>query len=461
MKKPLLFFSGIFGLLILLPGLIYLGLVIYYENSFPVGTWLNQVYCTGKTVEEVSQELNGLYGFDTLQIELDSGKIYIPMEAIDFSYDFYPAVKEYSGIKNPIDLFEKLKHPNKELWITPEVSYSTKKLIQCLKNEKLWKQSQDASTQTVTIQYRAGNYELLDGRSKVLNAETALTTIENEIENFQSEVDLRETAYESLEDTKETSLVRDTYSQLRRLLDKEIVFQNYQEEIILKKSQVIEFLVVDEAYLPVLDENHRLQFQEKKLEEYIKELAKATDTYCNHTFTNHNGNEITITKGNYGSKINQEEELSFLKNHLMDEKDVHRELLFEDGEKEPQVIGNTYIEVDMGEQKLFYFEKGNCLLESDVVTGNAAKKYNTPQMVCFVNNKQKNRTLRGEGYASFVNFWMPIKGNYGIHDATWRGKFGGSIYKTAGSHGCVNMPYAKMKELFDMVEIGTPVVLYY
>jgi lipoprotein-anchoring transpeptidase ErfK/SrfK len=56
---------------------------------------------------------------------------------------------------------------------------------------------------------------------------------------------------------------------------------------------------------------------------------------------------------------------------------------------------------------------------------------------------------------------MPIKGSVGIHDADWRSSFGGEIYKTNGSHGCINTPPKMMAELYEMVEIGTPVISFY
>ena len=68
--------------------------------------------------------------------------------------------------------------------------------------------------------------------------------------------------------------------------------------------------------------------------------------------------------------------------------------------------------------------------------------------------------LKGEGYASPVKFWMPFNGGIGFHDASWRSSFGGSIYKSGGSHGCVNMPYDKAKELFENVYTGMPVICY-
>ena len=56
---------------------------------------------------------------------------------------------------------------------------------------------------------------------------------------------------------------------------------------------------------------------------------------------------------------------------------------------------------------------------------------------------------------------MPFNGNIGLHDAIWRDSFGSDIYKKSGSHGCINMPYLKAKELYGEIAKGTPVICYY
>jgi len=118
---------------------------------------------------------------------------------------------------------------------------------------------------------------------------------------------------------------------------------------------------------------------------------------------------------------------------------------------------HTYIEISISEQKLNYYQKNKLILSSDVVTG-----YNnwTPTGNFSVLNKARNIYLVGQNYRSFVQYWIAFKGiNYGMHDASWRSTFGGQIYKTNGSHGCVNMPTANAQKLYELVEIGTPVYI--
>ena len=66
----------------------------------------------------------------------------------------------------------------------------------------------------------------------------------------------------------------------------------------------------------------------------------------------------------------------------------------------------------------------------------------------------------GSRYASYVEYWMPFNGGIGFHDASWRSIFGGNIYLTNGSHGCVNMPRNSAEILYDYIDSSMPIFVY-
>lgn len=108
---------------------------------------------------------------------------------------------------------------------------------------------------------------------------------------------------------------------------------------------------------------------------------------------------------------------------------------------------------------------GQVVWEAPCVTGNVSKDYTTPAGIYSLTYKEKDRILRGKKqadgtyeYESHVDYWMPFNGGIGLHDASWRGKFGGTIYRTNGSHGCVNLPPAKAAALYELVYKGIPVL---
>ena len=79
--------------------------------------------------------------------------------------------------------------------------------------------------------------------------------------------------------------------------------------------------------------------------------------------------------------------------------------------------------------------------------------------------KQKDQVLRGtrraDGtyeYESPVKYWMPFNGGIGLHDADWRSKFGGTIYQTNGSHGCINLPPKVAAQVYENAYKGIPII---
>ena len=256
-------------------------------------------------------------------------------------------------------------------------------------------------------------------------------------------------------------------------------------DVVLTPEITAEFLICNGGKFTM--ENGWPVVNEEGITAFVDNLAAEYDTYGKpHFFHATRGEDIEIEGGTYGNELDREAEIAFLKDYFgsADLQTSSGEENFADGNLQPgqdalqsgkhipaykkqayvrgkKDLLTTYVEVDMGEQKLYYYEDGVLKLETDVVTGNMSRKWDTPAGVNYVYGKQKNRTLRGPGYATPVNYWMPVNGNIGLHDATWRREFGGEIYLKSGSHGCINIPKDKAGELYDMVVIGTPVVMFY
>lgn len=125
-------------------------------------------------------------------------------------------------------------------------------------------------------------------------------------------------------------------------------------------------------------------------------------------------------------------------------------------------FGLDYIDISIENQHVVLYENARLVMESDCVTGLPTKERETHKGVFHINYKQRNRILTGQQklYASFVNYWMPFDGGIGLHDATWRGKFGGKIYTYSGSHGCVNLPLSFAKKLYKRVYTGETVYVH-
>ncbi len=126
-------------------------------------------------------------------------------------------------------------------------------------------------------------------------------------------------------------------------------------------------------------------------------------------------------------------------------------------------IGNTYIEISLKQQHMWYYRNGELYCHTNVVTGKDDGYHNTPKGAYSIWQRQSPTTLVGPGYSSYVNYWMAFTYNgVGIHDASWRSnsEYGGTTYKRNGSHGCVNTPYSAVKKIYQKAGIGTRVIVY-
>ena len=121
---------------------------------------------------------------------------------------------------------------------------------------------------------------------------------------------------------------------------------------------------------------------------------------------------------------------------------------------------DLYVEVDIRLQKLWVVRAGEVIKETDVVTGNETEGTPTPEGMYTIKSKTINTVLTGPDWRIPVNFWIPFHDGCGLHDAEWKSEFGGRLYKKIGSHGCVNIPADRTKEIYDLVKVGTPVIIH-
>ena len=124
-------------------------------------------------------------------------------------------------------------------------------------------------------------------------------------------------------------------------------------------------------------------------------------------------------------------------------------------------IGDTYIEVSISNQHVWVYKDGKQIMDSACVTGNSNKGHDTPKGTYFISERVNGKYLTGDNYKTWVNKWMRLTNTgVGLHDAYWRYSFGGQIYNSNGSHGCINLPKDFAYKLYDKTYVGMPVIVY-
>lgn len=208
----------------------------------------------------------------------------------------------------------------------------------------------------------------------------------------------------------------------------------------------------------------KIDFDRDAIGEFVNSMGDKYNTYGKKKdFVTSTGEEISVPAGSFGWRIAYEGEIDQIIADLKAGEDVTRDFtyIYRGTSHGPKDYGNSYVEVNLTTQHVYVYKEGEMVFDTSCVSGNVAKGHGTHTGVYPIAYKQKDATLRGDNYESHVNYWMPFNMGEGLHDATWRSKFGGTLYKTSGSHGCVNLPLSAAEKIYGIVEAGWPVLVFY
>lgn len=225
---------------------------------------------------------------------------------------------------------------------------------------------------------------------------------------------------------------------------------------VLDKDTVNSWFSLDDDLQPVFDR--------EAVAAWVNALADKYDTIGSFLpFVTSNGETVYPESRTYGWQMDREAETEALYELLMAGNSAERSPVWQEGAwtRGENDIGNTYVEIDYTNQRMWYYKDGVLLVETAIVTGNVNAGMASPEGVFCLVGKEEDATLVGEDYKTPVDYWMPFYGGVGIHDAdSWRSTYGGDIYLWSGSHGCINTPTAQAAIIYENIEIGTPIVCY-
>ena len=322
----------------------------------------------------------------------------------------------------------------------------------------------DADKQTAPENASVSSYDKTEGFTVVgcvmgttIDAEKMYQAVQEAVEGLKENLSLEKAGvYEDptvLDDDE--NLVK-AVKKMNGYAKTKITFTVGDSKEVLDASVFGDWFRLNKKLKPVLDQ--------ECVKAYVSDLAKKYNTcYSAKTLKTSYGKTVTIPESHYGWKIDTEKEIAQITSEIKAGKAVERELNYSmtansHGKND---YGDSYVEINLTAQHMFLYKDGKLVIDSDFVSGNVSKNNATPTGAYGVTYTEKNATLRGENYETPVTYWMPFAGNVGMHDAYWRSKFGGSIYKYAGSHGCINLPPEVAKVVFENVKKNYPATYEY
>lgn len=332
-KKILKHLAVILGLMMISLMGVYVGLAIYYHNAFAYGTWINGVYCTGKSIQEVNDELVKDFTYEGLTVyDQDGNAFLIPAEQISYQFDFGRALEIYQKQQNSWMWIDSLFHEHIAK-LTPVVSYNPEEFEACFAALPICLAKLPEEDCRVEIVKTNQGYELINERENVLNLEAARDAMTAAIEDSQTDLYLLEAGcYQDLALTDEMQGTLQMWEKLDAFLQCGIVYQMGEEQLPLDASVISGWIALDENGSFLLDEAGQFQLREDAIEEFVKELAAEYDTVgVSRQFRATRGELVTVEGGLYGNRIDQKAEVAYLTQAFYERRqEIHKPAYLQD-----------------------------------------------------------------------------------------------------------------------------------
>lgn len=436
-----------------------------YERCFIYGTNINGVYCTGMTVSQVEKELIEKTDKNVYQVVF-KGKTYdISPEEIDYTISYTDKLNQVMKKQNAL-LWPKILFEGSDyIEISPDVSYSKEKLSDILDSIGILENKVKKSE--VYISFSDEGYVLNDTNEPILDAKAARNHILEDFDDGKLISAVDESFYTEYVYTDKENKLIDYYNKIEDFQKKYVAYIFGKEKKCISKKDWAILLNTDEILEKItcdMVDTDRISFEidKENAKNFIDGFLDEYNTLNNRYFKTHSGEIVYVKKGTYGNKIDLEREEDWFAEFVnSNETSCTRVPVYlkEAKYKEKNDFGDTFIEISIDEQHMWYYVDGKIYVETDITSGSLANGGTAPR-VCAVYSIIPNKWLNGPTWHSFVKYWVAIDGAIGIHDASWRSVYGGKEYLYNGSHGCVNTPHDAMKKLFERVELGTPVIVY-
>lgn len=449
--------------------LIYVAISVYFMSHFFVNTKINGKNFSGKTASDVEKYLQtNIKDYKLTILENEGRQDVISGSEIGLEYragtEAEKLLKDQNGFAWPKAFFTENSRK-----VSVNVSYNEESLNQRI-SQLSCLQTEQTPAENAKPEFDGNQYVIKpEVYGNAVDKERLTEQVKVHITEFQPQLDMVETKCYAkpkyVEDSKE---VQEACDAMNKYVNASITYP-MNEPVVVDKALISQWLQVDGEM--------KVSLNTEAMKQWFTAFGDKYDTQgTTRTFTTPAGKSATVTGGTYGWSIDEDTELVNLQNSILNGEVVTREPAYYAGgtaaAHSGQDWGNTYAEVDMSAQHMWYVQNGQVVLETDVVTGEPIPSRITQEGVYSLMWKQRDATLVGDikpetgkpEYETDVAYWMQVTSSgVGFHDAIWQTAFGGTLYQIpgTGSHGCINMPLDQAGALFNMIEPGTPVIFHW
>ena len=316
-----------------------------------------------------------------------------------------------------------------------------------------------------------------------LNQEKFYSYVEKSIKQLKTNIDLdKANIYLKPKYTQNDSAIIKELNQYNNYLYRWIRYDMTEKhyETVTPKD-IKNWLVINDDATVSIDQEKMSQWVEKFCLKY-KTVGKT------RKFKSHTGEVLEVSGGDYGwqidysqtvdqlykvlSKKNPQNDVEAYKNKTNKKKLIKKlepiyknkayKLNFDNLVDDYNT--QTYSEVDISEQMVYVFQNGQVVYSAKCVTGLPSDASRATKTGCwYIKDKKLEYTLTGADYTTPTKYWVRITwtgtGYHYMNRSDWS-KWSPDLYKTRGSHGCINLQLEDVKNIYNLVSMRDMVFIH-
>ena len=448
--------------------LVYLVGSIYFRNHFYIRSTVNGVGASFKSAEAAYEKINDSANVYTISFVNADGDVVNQVSSdtlgVEVNYDV-DQVRDLLDKQTGFNWIGRIFAPA-EYYTKTGNSYDAAKVKEVAGSLDFSMHKATVESQDAYINFNGSEFEIVDEvYGDTIDQQGVEDAIIFAVENLKTKINISDgTCYHKPHITADNPKMQAAVETLNKYMGADIHYD-------LGEGITEDIPAETKATWFVWDDDFNVSMNTEAIGEFVDSMCQKYNTYGkNREFTTTSGEQVTVPGGSYGWKISHDGEVNQIVSDLEAGEDVTRDFVYHSfvegkyctaashGEHD---YGGSYVEVNLTEQHVYVYKDGVMVYDTPCVTGKISENHGTHPGTFPIAFKQSPAILRGDDYASKVRYWMPFNDGQGLHDADWRHEFGGTIYKTGGSHGCVNLPIPAAKEIYGIVEANWPVLVFY
>ncbi len=450
---------------------VYGGMTYYYSGRFFEGTTINGIDCSGMTAIEAEQAV--AEKVEDYEIEIRARNVdteYIDGSEINYKYASQGEILKILKEQKPYEWIKGLSE-KRSYTVQTKATFDRNLLQEKVRSLEAAKEENQVAPENAYVAFQNNQFQIVpetEGSELVLKS--AYQALCRAVTDEVTSIDLGEepSVYAAADLTSSSEELIETVDAYNNMANASITYDFGDTQQTLDGDTIKSWLTFDERGQLIDDE---ASFR-SHVRQYVADVAAKYDTVgTERAFTATSGRTVYVYGSAYGWLMDQESETNQLIQDIRRGGKTTRQPVYymtanSHGYND---FGNTYIEVDLSFQYMYYYKNGALIFDSPIVSGMKSDPSRaTPSGVYKLYSKQSPAVLRGpqrpDGtyeYETNVTYWMPFNGGIGFHDATWQPYFGGDRYIWGGSHGCINLPYNNAAMLYQIIEYNVPIICFY